>query len=236
MRVHASELSGFSVAERWALVRDGHAVVTEGIICPVDTPPGPGLRLDAHLCTDHVDAVAIEQSALWVLGAIPCAPRELLIAGLNGTRLYVGNGDVHARELNIERTDCVAFGSRLVTNPDRTAADIARYSPDDTTALAELAALGRKSPYDAQTALGIVGRTVHLPFARRARQRLGAALAHAIGIVDAVNSSNGIEESFEVAGVAHFENKPVERNTFRGRGDRGGKNVDVILGQDAGDI
>ena len=236
MRVHASELSHFSVAERWALVRDGHAVVSEGIICPIDTPPGPSLRLDAHLCTDHIEAVAIEQSALWVLGAIPSAPRELLIAGLNGARMYVASSDIHARELNIQRTDCVAFGNKLVTSPARTAADIARYSHDDKTALVELTALGRKSPYDAQTALAIVGRTVHLPFARRARERLGAALAHAVGIVDTVNASNGIEQSFEMAGVAHFENKPVESNTFRGRGDRGGKNVDVILGQDASDI
>ena len=236
MPVHASELSDFSVAERWALVRDGHAVVTEGIICPLDTPPGPGLRLDAHLCTDRDDAVAIEQSALWVLGAIRSVPKELHIAGLDGARLYVGSSDVHARELNIQRTDCVAYGKRLVTSPARTAADIARYSPNDKTALAELTALSEKTPYDCRSALAIVGRTVHLPFARRARERLGAALADAVGVVDTVNASNGVEEAFEVTGVAHFEHKPIESKAFRGRTDRGGKNVDVVLRQNAGDI
>ena len=236
MRVHASELSDYSEAERWALVRDGHAVVTAGIICVIDTPPGPRLRLDAHLSIDHVDAVAIEQSALWVLGAVPFAPRELLIAGLNGARLYVGSSDIHTRELNIQRTDCVTYGKRLVTSPARTAADIARYSPDDTTALAELTALGEKTHYDTTNALTIVGRTVHLPFARRARRRLGAALAHAIGVVDTVNASNGVEETVKVTGVAHFEDKPVESQALGGRGDRGGKNVDVILSQHPGDI
>ena len=68
MTVHTTELSDFSPAERWALVRDGHAVITHGILCTVDTPPGPRLRLDAHLNVAHDNAVAIEQSALWVLG------------------------------------------------------------------------------------------------------------------------------------------------------------------------
>jgi hypothetical protein len=117
VRVHTSELSEFSPAERWSLVRDGHAVVIDGIICTIDTLPGPGLRLDAHLCAGGIDtgdmddhqkeaddkeAIAIEQSALWVLGAIPAAPRQSCIAGLDGVRLYVGRASVNVRELNIQ--------------------------------------------------------------------------------------------------------------------------------------
>ncbi len=215
MRVHTSELSEFSPAERWALVRDGHAVVVQGIICILDTVSGPRLRLDALLCGDHLgvaheDAVAIEQSALWVLGAISVPPRQLCIAGLDGVRLYVGKARTHVRELNIPRTDCLTFGSRLVTTPERTAADIARYSSDDDCAFADLTALAQRTGYRNRHALAIVGRTVHLPFAKRARQRLGAALAHAVGVVDAVDAANGIEESIKVAGVAHFKNKPIE--------------------------
>jgi len=144
--VHTSELSDFAPAERWALVRDGHAVVTDGVICTVDTVPGPRLRLDAHLNLGHDDAVAIQQSALWVLGATPVAPQELMTAGLNGARLYVGTSDAHVRELNLRRSDCASYGSKLVTTPARTAADIARYSPDDTAALAQLEALSRTLP------------------------------------------------------------------------------------------
>lgn len=246
MRVHTSELSEFSPAERWSLVRDGHAVVIDGIICTIDTLPGPGLRLDAHLCAgdmdghqkdaDHKEAVAIEQSALWVLGAVSVAPRQPSIAGLDGVRLYVGRASVNVRELNIPRTDCLSFGNRLVTTPERTAADIARYSEDNDTALADLTALAERTGYHGRHALAILGRTVHLPFARRARTRLGAALAHAVGVVDAVNPADGIEESLKVAGVAHFKNKPVEGESLSGRSHRSGKNVDVIFGQDARDV
>lgn len=251
VRVHTSELSEFSPAERWSLVRDGHAVVIDGIICTIDTLPGPGLRLDAHLCAgdidtgdmdghhkeaDHTEAIAIEQSALWVLGAISVAPRQPCIAGLDGVRLYVGRARVNVRELNIPRTDCLSFGNRLVTTPERTAADIARYSEDDDTALADLTALAERTGYHGRHALAIVGRTVHLPFARRARTRLGAALAHAVGVVDAVDPTDGVEESLKVAGVAHFKNKPVEGESLSGRGHRGRKNIDVIFGQDARDV
>ena len=238
--MHTTELSQFSPAERWALVRDGHAIVTDGIICAIDEMPGPGLRLDAHLgthypgtthigtkhiATKHIgtkhigteqadaeqaDAVAIEQSALWVFGAISTPPRQVCMAGLDGTRLYVGTGNAQVRELVIPRSDCLSFGNRLVTTPARTAADIARHSPDDDTALADLTALERKTGFTSQEALAILGRTVHLPFARRGRRRLGAALAHAVGVVNAVDAANGVEQSVEVAGVTHFKDKPIE--------------------------
>ena len=213
--MHTTELSQFSPAERWGLVRDGHAIVSDGIICTIDNLPGAGLRLDAHLGTDHIgtdhtDAVAIEASALWVLGATSAAPRQVCIAGLDGTRLYVGIGKAQVRELTIHRSDCLSFGNRLVTTPARTAADIARHSPDDDTAFTDLTALARQTGFTIQQALAILGRTVHLPFARRARRRLGAALAHAIGVVNAVNASNGVEETIEVAGVAHFKDKPIQ--------------------------
>lgn len=223
--MHTTELSPFAEAERWALVRDGHAIVTDGIICAIDEMPGPGLRLDAHLGTHYpgtkhigteqdaaaqVDAVAIEQSALWVLGAISAPPRQVCMAGLDGTRLYVGNGNAQVRELVIPRSDCLSFGNRLVTTPARTAADIARHSPDDDTALQDLTDLAQQTGFAGQQALAILARTVHLPFARRARQRLAAALAHPVDVVNAVNASNGVEQTVEVARVAHFKNKPIQ--------------------------
>ena len=215
MRVHTSELSEFAPAERWALVRDGHAVVVDGIVCTIDTVPGAGLRLDALLCGDHTstphrDAVAIEQSALWVLGVIPAPPRQPCIAGLNGVRLYVGNSPAHVRELNIPSSDCLSFGNRLVTTPERTAADIARYTNDEQDAFTHLTALALRTEYRTRDALAIVGRTVHLPFARRARRRLGAALAHPVRVIDAIDAPNGVEETLKVARVAHFEDEPVE--------------------------
>ena len=208
--MHTTELAQLSPAERWALVRDGHAIVTDGIVCAIDDLPGERLRLDAHLGSHQDNAVAIEESALWVLGAIPVVPRHVRIAGLDGTRLYVGNGNAYVRELNIDRADCLSFGNRLVTTPARTAADIARHSPDDKTALHDLRALERQTGFASQQALAILRRTVHLPFARRARTRLGAALAHTVGVVDTVDSSNSVEKSFEVTRVAHFKNKPVK--------------------------
>jgi len=234
--VHTTELSQFSPAERWALVRDGHAIVTDGIICTIDELPGPGLRLDAHVgshfpgskhigsqhigsdrhigtdpdADEQADAVAIEQSALWVLGATSAPPRQVCIAGLEGSRLYVGKGTAQVRELIIQRSDCLSFGSRLVTTPARTAADIARHSPDDATALQDLTDLAQQTGFASEQALAVLARTVHLPFARRARQRLAAALAHTIDVVDTVNSPNGVEETFEVAGVTHFKNEPIQ--------------------------
>jgi hypothetical protein len=208
--VHTSDLSQFPPAERWALVRDGHAIVTDGIICTIDELPGPGLRLDAHLgnhfpgskhidsdrdAADQADAVAIEQSALWVLGATSTPPRQVCIAGLEGTRLYVGNANAQVRELIIQRSDCLSFGNRLVTTPARTAADIARHSPDDMTALQDLTDLAQQTGVAREQALAVLVRTVHLPFARRARQRLAAALAHTVDVVNTVNSPNGVEES-----------------------------------------
>jgi len=228
--VHTTELSQFSPAERWALVRDGHAIVTDGIICAIDELPGPGLRLDALLGShfpgshfpgskhiysdrdgaDQADAVAIEQSALWVLGATSAPPRQVCIAGLEGSRLYVGNGKAQVRELIIQRSDCLSFGNRLVTTPARTAADIARHSPDDMTALQDLTDLAQQTGVAREQALAVLVRTVHLPFARRARQRLAAALAHTVDVVNTVNAPNGVEESVEVAGVTHFKNKPIQ--------------------------
>ncbi len=223
--MHTTDLSQFSPAERWALVRDGHAIVTDGIICAIDEMPGPGLRLDAHLGThypgtkhigneqdaaEQADAVAIEQSALWVLGAASTPPRQVCMAGLDGTRLYVGTGNAQVRELVIPRSDCLSFGNRLVTTPARTAADIARHSPDDDTALQDLTDLAQQTGFAGQQALAILARTVHLPFARRARQRLAAALAHPVDVVNAVNASNGVEQTVEVARVAHFKNKPIQ--------------------------
>ena len=208
--MHTTELAQFSPAERWALVRDGHAIVTEGIVCTIDDLPGARLRLDAHLRTNQDNAVAIEESALWVLGAIPVAPRQVCVAGLEGTRLYVGSGKAHVRELNLHRSDCLSFGNRLVTTPARTAADIARHSPCDDAALADLTSLARQTGYTSQQALAILGRTVHLPFAQRARRRLGAALAHAVGVVNAVDPTNGVEETVEVAGVAHLKNESIQ--------------------------
>ncbi len=208
--MHTSDLSQFPPAERWALVRDGHAIVTDGIICTIDELPGPGLRLDAHLgnhfpgskhidsdrdAADQADAVAIEQSALWVLGATSTPPRQVCIAGLEGTRLYVGNANAQVRELIIQRSDCLSFGNRLVTTPARTAADIARHSPDDMTALQDLTDLAQQTGVAREQALAVLVRTVHLPFARRARQRLAAALAHTVDVVNTVNSPNGVEES-----------------------------------------
>ena len=234
--VHSSELSRFSTAERFALVRDGHAVVSEGIVCTVDTLPGPRLRLDAHLTLDRDDAVAIEQSALWVLGVSPAAPHDLQAAGLDGVRLYAGSSEARVRELKIQRSDCTSYGNKLVSSPDRTAADIARYSPDDTAALAQLAELSQKAPYDTDVALSIVGRTAHLPFARRARERLGAALADAVGVVDAINTTNSVEETIEVAGVAHLEDEPVQGQTLRRRRNGSREDVDVVFSQDASDV
>ena len=234
--MHTTEFSLFSPAERWALVRDGHAVITQGILCTVDIPPGPRLRLDAHLNLAHDDAVAIEQSALWVLGVSPAAPREPHAAGLNGARLYLGRSSAQVRELNIHRSDCASYGGKLVTTPDRTAADIARYSPDDSLALRQLCELHNIAPYDTEVALSIVARSAHLPFARRARERLRAALAHSIGVIDAVDASNRVEEPIEVTGVAHLEDEPVESQTLGGRRDRGRQDVDMVLGQDTCDV
>jgi hypothetical protein len=223
--VHTTDLSEFSPAERWALVRDGHAIVTDGIICAIDELPGPGLRLDAHLgnhfpgskhidsdryAADQADAVAIEQSALWVLGATSTPPRQVCMAGLEGTRLYVGNANAQVRELIIQRSDCLSFGNRLVTTPARTAADIARHSPDDMTALQDLTDLAQQTGVAREQALAVLARTVHLPFARRARQRLAAALAHTVDVVNTVNSPNGVEESVEVTGVTHLKNKSIK--------------------------
>lgn len=213
--MHTTELSQFPPAERWALVRDGHAIVADGIICTIDSLPGSCLRLDAHFSSINVesvfvDAVAIEQSALWVLGAVPSAPSQPSIAGLDGARLYVGSGNAHVRELGIHRGDCLSFGGRLVTDPSRTAADIARHSPNDDMALEDLTALARRPGYTSQHALDIVARSVHVPFSRRARTRLGAAFTNAVGIVDPVNASNGVEQPIEMAGVTHLKDESVE--------------------------
>ena len=234
--VHTSELDCFRPAERWALVRDGHAIVTEGIVCVIDSIPGPGLRLNAHLSTDVSEAVAIEQSALWVHGVIDHPPRELAVAGLHGTRLYVDVPRARVRELNIGAADCTQFGNKLVTSAVRTAADIARYSPDDEPAVRNLIALSNVTNYNTEQALEIVGRTAHLPFARRARHRLRAALAHSIGVVDPIDSPNGIEETLEVTRVAHLKHKPVESQALGSRGHSRRQNIDVILGQNTRDI
>ena len=208
--MHTTELDSFSPAERWALVRDGHAVVTQGIVCLVDSLPGPSLRLNAHLVTDLKDAVAIELSALWVHGAADRPPRELAIAGLDGARLYVDAPHSRVRELNIRRADCTQFDNKLVTSPERTAADIARYSPDDAFAVQQLIALRNVTTYSTEEALAIVGRTTHLPFARRARERLRTALADPIGVVDAIDAPDRVEESLKVTRVAHFKDETVK--------------------------
>ena len=203
--MHTSELADFRPAERWALVRDGHAVITQGIVCVIDAIPGAGLRLDAHLATGLKDAVAIEQSALWVHGVLTHPPRDLAVAGLHGARLYVDIPHARVRELNIGSDDCTQVGNKLVTSAARTAADIARYSPDDPCAVRQLVSLAHVTNYRTEDALEIVGRTVHLPFARRARQRLRAALAHPIGVVDTFNATYGLDHRSKMLWICHFK-------------------------------
>src|ERR1700689_3257844 len=58
----------------------------------------------------------------------------------------------------------------------------------------------------------------------------------AVDVVDAVDVADGAQDVAEVLGVAHLEGEAAERYAVAGGLDAGRQDVDVLVGQDAGDV
>jgi len=119
--------------------------------------------------------IAELDTAAWVWGARHSPPTRFEFCASLTERARLAPGALDAvREVAISRDEIVTIAGRRVTNPVRTAIDLARfrddgsYSPD---VVAELLALART---DAPAARAVMDERRHLTHAERARRRLGA--------------------------------------------------------------
>ena len=73
--------------------------------------------------------------------------------------------------------------------------------------------------------------------AGRGRHRLGlASVRHAVGVEDAVDLADGLEDGAEVLGVAHLEGEPALRDAVAVGGQARGQDVHVLVGEHHGDV
>lgn len=190
------ELSLFADAELCSLRLDGHVVDCRGLTMCVDTVTGMEARLSALRALVPDGTVVILEGALWVWGYLPLAPKRILVTSLTGRRLHGLPSRFHAIEIHVSPSDAVSLDGVHVTTRSRTLGDIARFVHSDQEAsrlIAILAGPGSTLVADALAAL-----TTHAPYAARARSRLRAHLTHAIDVIDAVNPSDGVQQSFQM--------------------------------------
>ena len=190
--VTVADLQTFSIAEQHALVLDGIARRSWHSIAPLAPIDPVAFRLQAIMPRDAERAVAVGITAVWVLGLTLTPPRTVEIAGIDGVRLYDTRREVRVREMAIPLGDCHRFGGYLVTTPNRTAADIARYGAEDTEAV--LQQIAAHPDFDAEKVCDVFARTPHLPYVRRARRRLRSTLTHPVGVINAIDPSNTVQQ------------------------------------------
>lgn len=233
-----------ALSEQSAMVLDGDLWRLGVTVVEPDSPDDAlnRLRLASAGCPPNVAIVRL--SAAWVWHALEELPQRVSVSSIDRTRLVSQiNGRFVTCDLRFTEGDLVQGHSRHVTSPARTATDIARYETNlgEEELVALLGRLMRVHERGFGTSEAIierVERSRNLPYKARCLSRLNEALAfaHAINVVDRVNSTHSAEEPVQVDRVRHFENKLADGNTVMTGRDRCTQNVDVVLREHASDI
>ena len=214
--------------ELQAMGLDGDVVALSDGYTYADTPASAAVKALIVTLSNTSRYAPCGQSALWVFG-LTSAPRILSVVLIGGIRANHETLDRRrVRELRHIQLQLVHEGTALVQSPKWALIDVAK----DATL----------SDREKSKTLRDVCRTNHSlcieAGAELARRRIrpnamtglrALALAHAIDIVDGINSSDGIQNALQVHGIAHLENKAAQSQPGICGVDRGGENVDVML-------
>lgn len=186
------------------------------------------LAVDAPL-TPHARALSLapllveprilisHRSAAWVWGWLQPQPQISTSVPI-GARISSGRRRrLGTREVVIDEREVRRWGDVGVTAPARTITDLARHDEGDDVTLIMARAFSER-PQLTQQVADALNNGVRASHVRRARERLAdatelLAVAHAIDVVDGIDTPHGIEHAIEVSGIAHLEHKATESET-----------------------
>jgi hypothetical protein len=166
------------LAERMAARLDGELYAYGEGHSPIDEVDCPALRLHAVLGARSSRLIAELATAAWVWGAQDLPPARLeFCVDLRARARPAKTPRATVREVVLLDGDAVVMAGLRVTNPLRTAVDLARmrndFTDSDRDAVRRLAELAR---FDIGACRDFMDRSRNLPAKRRAIERLGACL------------------------------------------------------------
>jgi len=212
------------LAELMCAGLDGEVFPLGACWCPIDQIDGPSLRAASLAPLVPARGIVERASAAWVYGFV-AEPREHeLCVDVRARAHVLPSMRVHVREVVCSESDVQSLGGLRVTTPLRTVVDLAHWNsaPQHGDLTSVLWALLRYGGYnDAAEARRACAarpgphRTRALAQLDRVAARFGqvdsSAVAHAIHIVDGVDTTNGVEHPVEVCRVPHLEDEPTDR-------------------------
>jgi len=163
-------------AELQAARLDGELYDLGDAFCPIDELEAPRHRARAAIGRRSRRLIAELGTAAWIWGAAP-EPTSLQFAVTPDARARLSPGQhVTVREIVFAPNDLTALDGVKVTNPIRTAVDLARFQePFDSGSVTRLAAIAKFALSDC---LAILEGRSAIPSKNRAISNLTAALDH----------------------------------------------------------
>jgi hypothetical protein len=171
----------FSEAELSAMVLDGAVYRVGDCVSPIDEVPSAALRAAALALVIPARLIAERRTAAWVWGAANDLPARYEVCADIGARTRPPSPHrLVIREVVIDDDEVVDFAGFKVTNPVRTAIDVARIAELFGDAEIDLVArLMRTAGFTAASCIAGMERRRNLPNRRAAAERLAQAEARA---------------------------------------------------------
>jgi hypothetical protein len=171
----------FSEAELSAMVLDGAVYRVGDCVSPIDEVPSAALRAAALAIVSPARLIAERRTAAWVWGAANDLPARYEVCADIGARTRPPRPHrLVIREVVIDDDEVVDFAGFKVTNPMRTAIDVARVTePFGDPELDLVARLMRTAGFTAASCIAGMERRRNLPNRRAAAERLAQAEARA---------------------------------------------------------
>lgn len=174
----------YSEAELSAMVLDGDVFRVGECVSPIDEIPSASLRAAALSTVIPVRLIAERRTAAWVWGAVNDLPARYEVCADIGARTRPARPHrLVIREVVIADHEVVSFDGFKVTNPVRTATDVARVSDHFGPAEVELVArLMRSAGFTTADCAARMEHRRNLPNKRLALERLAEGETRARGI------------------------------------------------------
>ncbi|WP_157156071.1 hypothetical protein [Diaminobutyricimonas sp. LJ205] len=163
------------LAELSAMRLDGDLFAVDEAFSPIDEFDSPALRAAAIRRGLNERLIAERWSAAWVLGACAPPPRHTFCTRIEARVAHPTALQGAVREVAIEDDECLTIGGLAVTTPLRTIGDLVRFDHDSREAArvaATVTALLEIGELSVAECIASLERRPHLPFKRRAVQRL----------------------------------------------------------------
>ncbi|HWH26155.1 MAG TPA: hypothetical protein VNT53_05865 [Pseudolysinimonas sp.] len=199
---------------------DGEVYPLADGFCSVAEIDSPALRAAALVGSRSHRLIVDGMSAAWVWGALDVMPTPTEFCVALGRRARLPPSDqARVREVVIDPDDVVLLDGIGVVHPLRVTIDIARTREVyDDFAVVVTRRLSQAGEFTRHMCTELLNRRHKLPGKVRAIQRLDQAFgaewsasAHAVDVVHTLNASHCVQQSVEVHGVTHFENKTTDR-------------------------